>query len=76
VNPGTIGWWVRDWGRVQSWLHFTPRPWMSASVVSFVVAFAVALALSAVPGSGARRPAVADPSTVEPSTVDAVEGAA
>jgi hypothetical protein len=31
---------------MQSWLHFTPRPWMSASVVSFAVAFVVALALA------------------------------
>jgi putative hydroxymethylpyrimidine transporter CytX len=46
VNPGYIGWWVRWWGHVQSWLHFTPQPWMSASVVSFVVAFVVALPLS------------------------------
>jgi putative hydroxymethylpyrimidine transporter CytX len=46
VNPGYIGWWVRWWGQVQSWLHFTPQSWMSASVVSFVVAFVVALPLS------------------------------
>ena len=61
VNPGTIGWWVSGWGHVQSWLHFTPRSWMSASVVSFAVAFLVALALT-----GVRRPSTASrPSTVE-----------
>jgi putative hydroxymethylpyrimidine transporter CytX len=47
VNPGTIGWWARAWGHVQAWLHFTPQPWMSASVVSFVVAFLAALAVGA-----------------------------
>jgi hypothetical protein len=47
VNPGTIGWWVRAWGHAQAWLHVTPQPWMSASVVSFVVAFLAALALGA-----------------------------
>jgi putative hydroxymethylpyrimidine transporter CytX len=45
VNPGSVGWWVRMWVRAQSWLHFTPQAWMSASVVSFVVAFVVALAI-------------------------------
>jgi purine-cytosine permease-like protein len=45
VNPGSVGWWVRMWARAQSWLHFTPQAWMSASVVSFVVAFVVALAI-------------------------------
>ncbi len=38
INPGYIGWWTRMWGHVQSWLHFTPQSWMSASIVSFVVA--------------------------------------
>jgi hypothetical protein len=43
VNPGTIGWWARDWGHIQSWLHFTPQSWMSASVLSFAVAFVATL---------------------------------
>lgn len=38
VNPGYVGWWVRAWTSVQHWLHFTPQTWMSASVLSFVVA--------------------------------------
>ena len=33
--------------RCSSWLHFTPQPWMSASIVSFAVAFLVALAIPA-----------------------------
>jgi putative hydroxymethylpyrimidine transporter CytX len=38
VNPGYIDWWVRGWTQVQSWLHFTPQSWMSASILSFAVA--------------------------------------
>jgi len=43
VNPGSLGWWVRFWGHVQSWLHFHPQSWMSASVLSFAVAFVATL---------------------------------
>ena len=42
-RPGTLGWWVSFWGHVQSWLHFQPQSWMSASVLSFAVAFVVTL---------------------------------
>jgi nucleobase:cation symporter-1, NCS1 family len=38
INPGYVGWWSRGWVRIDSWLHFTPTTWMSASLVSFVVA--------------------------------------
>jgi nucleobase:cation symporter-1, NCS1 family len=38
VNPGYISWWQDGWQHVQSWLHFTPQTWMSASLTSFVVA--------------------------------------
>ncbi|HSY15411.1 MAG TPA: cytosine permease [Jatrophihabitantaceae bacterium] len=38
VNPGAVSWWVSLWTKVQSSLGFTPQTWMSASVVSFVVA--------------------------------------
>jgi putative hydroxymethylpyrimidine transporter CytX len=38
INPGYLGWWSRQWGRVDRWLHFTPTTWMSASLISFVVA--------------------------------------
>jgi NCS1 family nucleobase:cation symporter-1 len=41
VNPGTVSWWARFWVHVQTWLHFTPQTWMSASIVSFVVAAVV-----------------------------------
>ena len=38
INPGYVGWWVDRWATVQSWLHFTPQTWMSASLLSFAVA--------------------------------------
>jgi putative hydroxymethylpyrimidine transporter CytX len=55
VNPGSIGWWARDWARVDRWLHFTTQSWMSASILSFA-ASAVLTALVVVlrPRSGTR----------------------
>jgi len=38
IHPGYLGWWSGWWGHVQSWLHFTPATWMSASLLSFVIA--------------------------------------
>jgi NCS1 family nucleobase:cation symporter-1 len=38
VNPGYVEWWSHDWARVDDWLHFTPTSWMSASIISFVIA--------------------------------------
>src|SRR3954465_2734000 len=46
VNPGYVGWWVDRWATVQSWLHFTPQTWMSASVTSFVVASLLTLPIT------------------------------
>src|SRR3954454_16368336 len=46
VNPGYIGWWVDRWASVQSWLHFTPQTWMSASVLSFAVAALLTLPIT------------------------------
>src|SRR5947209_669023 len=43
INPGYVGWWVDRWTSVQSWLHFTPQTWMSASVLSFAVSAALTL---------------------------------
>jgi len=51
VNPGYIGWWASLWGDVASALGFTVQTWMSASILSFVVA----AALTAVIGFPARR---------------------
>ncbi len=38
INPGYLGWWSHRWARVDSWLQFTPASWMSASILSLVVA--------------------------------------
>lgn len=38
VNPGYISAWQHGWQHVQSWLHFTPQTWMSASLISLAVA--------------------------------------
>ena len=46
INPGYVGWWVRGWQHVDSWLHFTVHTWMSASVLSFVVAALLTLPIS------------------------------
>src|SRR4051794_13647310 len=46
VNPGYVGWWVDRWASVQSWLHFTPQTWMSASVLSFAVAALLTLPIT------------------------------
>jgi putative hydroxymethylpyrimidine transporter CytX len=37
INPGYVGWWARDWARIDRWLHFTVQSWMSASILSFLV---------------------------------------
>jgi purine-cytosine permease-like protein len=50
VNPGYVSWWAAMWQHVQDWLHFTPTSWMSASIISFVVA-----ALATVPVGLIRR---------------------
>jgi len=55
VNPGYVGWWVNRWATVQSWLHFTPQTWMSASVLSFVVAALLTLPVTLPTRRGGRR---------------------
>ena len=46
VNPGYVGWWVRGWGHVDNWMHFTYHTWMSASVMSFAVAALLTLPIT------------------------------
>jgi NCS1 family nucleobase:cation symporter-1 len=41
VNPGYIDWWTTLWQHVDDALGFTPASWMSASILSFVVAAVV-----------------------------------
>ncbi|MDT4938737.1 MAG: nucleobase:cation symporter, family [Pseudonocardiales bacterium] len=55
VNPGYISWWARAWGHVDSWLHFTPTTWMSASILSFLVAAVATLAVGLPGRRGADR---------------------
>jgi putative hydroxymethylpyrimidine transporter CytX len=57
VNPGSISWWVTAWTRVRSWLHVTPSTWMSASILSFVVAAVCTLLAGLVARRRTREPA-------------------
>lgn len=54
VNPGYVTWWARGWHDVAGWISFTPQSWMSASLLSFLVAAMLTLPLSL-----SRRPAAA-----------------
>ena len=38
INPGTVAGWSDAWTRIAAAIHFTPQPWMSASICSFAVA--------------------------------------
>jgi putative hydroxymethylpyrimidine transporter CytX len=38
INPGYISWWVSAWHGIGRLVGFTPASWMSASILSFVVA--------------------------------------
>ena len=44
INPGYIGWWVSMWSSIVRAVHFHSQPWMSASILSFVVAAAATFA--------------------------------
>jgi NCS1 family nucleobase:cation symporter-1 len=43
INPGYISWWASAWDDVDSSLGFQVQSWMSASILSFVVAAVVTL---------------------------------
>ncbi len=78
VNPGYIGWWERMWGHVQSWLDFRPQGWMSASLLSFLVAAVATLVIGwprPRPGRAVRRgvdapPERSTPAAARPSSPD------
>jgi NCS1 family nucleobase:cation symporter-1 len=38
INPGYISWWATAWSKVAAFIGFTPASWMSASILSFLVA--------------------------------------
>ncbi|MFC9972004.1 purine-cytosine permease family protein [Spirillospora sp. NPDC127200] len=48
IYPGQVGWWKGFWSGAQELLHFTPQGWMSASLLSFLVAGAAALVIGKV----------------------------
>jgi hypothetical protein len=56
INPGTVGWWADLWQDVRDALHFTPQSWMSASLLSFLVAAAATLLIGR--AGAARRPGI------------------
>jgi NCS1 family nucleobase:cation symporter-1 len=43
INPGYISWWVSGWTSIDRAIGFTPAGWMSASILSFLVAAAATL---------------------------------
>jgi nucleobase:cation symporter-1, NCS1 family len=43
INPGSHGWWASLWTRIATDAGFTAQPWMSASIMSFLVAGLVTL---------------------------------
>jgi NCS1 family nucleobase:cation symporter-1 len=45
INPGVIPRWAGFWGRVARDIHFTPQTWMSASLLSFVAAAVLTVAV-------------------------------
>jgi putative hydroxymethylpyrimidine transporter CytX len=46
VNPGYVSWWVGAWHSLAAAIRFTPQSWMSASLLSFVVAAVATFPLS------------------------------
>ena len=46
INPGYLGWWVGWWEAVRAALGWQPASWLSASVLSFMVAAVATLAVA------------------------------
>jgi putative hydroxymethylpyrimidine transporter CytX len=55
INPGYISWWVSAWGWVTTHIGFTPATWMSASILSFLVAAVATLIVGGLRRLGGRR---------------------
>ncbi|MDL4773574.1 MULTISPECIES: purine-cytosine permease family protein [Thermomonosporaceae] len=51
INPGTVSRWAGFWTGVQDALRFTPQSWMSASLLSFLVAGLAAVLIGRVRGA-------------------------
>jgi hypothetical protein len=60
INPGYISWWVSAWAWIGRHIDFTAASWMSASILSFLVA-AVMTLLVGVVTTLARRPGIPVP---------------
>lgn len=54
INPGQMSWWTHAWTHVRTWLDFTPQAWMSASLLSFLVA-ALATVAAGLAGRSRRQ---------------------
>ncbi|MGH3624856.1 MAG: cytosine permease, partial [Sciscionella sp.] len=55
INTGDAGAWSEAWRSLAEAVHFTPASWMSASLLSFVVAAALALLFGLLPGGRGRN---------------------
>jgi purine-cytosine permease-like protein len=55
INPGYISWWVSAWAWISRQLHFTPQSWMSASILSFVVAALATLLVGGISAAVSSR---------------------
>jgi putative hydroxymethylpyrimidine transporter CytX len=71
VNPGYVSWWVNVWTSVASGLGFTAESWMSASIMSFVVAAVITAAV----GIPARRLSSRTDRPASPADTSPVSGA-
>jgi putative hydroxymethylpyrimidine transporter CytX len=56
VNPGAVGWWADIWTELRDAIGFAPPTWMSASILSFVVAAVVTLLLRPITQGRGRVP--------------------
>ncbi|WP_242910829.1 purine-cytosine permease family protein [Actinomadura terrae] len=52
INPGTVSHWAGFWTDVRDALNFTPQTWMSASMLSFLVAATATLLIGRVGRTG------------------------
>ncbi|MFD0901215.1 purine-cytosine permease family protein [Actinomadura sediminis] len=55
INPGTVSGWAGFWTDVRELLNFAPQSWMSASLLSFLLAGAAALAAGRLANSRGER---------------------
>ena len=73
INPGYISWWVSGWTSIDHAIGFTPATWMSASILSFLVAAAATLLCGLPRWLGRRRAvrsALPDPMPTSRQSVD------